>query len=114
MKKFDFIIGNPPYQGDSHKQLYPFFYLEGQKVGNCVEMIFPTAWQQPKNGKNLKQMNNKEVKEDSQIVLIDNRQNVFSGVTGAEWTNIILWKRGYDNGLNGKQRIKTNGENENK
>ena len=109
--KFDYCIGNPPYQGDNHKQLYPDFYLSAQDVADNVEMIFPIGWQEPKNALNLQKMNTKEVKEDRQIVKIDNRQNAFPNVQGAEWTNIILWKRDYDNGLNGEQMIYTNGEN---
>ena len=110
--KFDYCIGNPPYQGQNHQQLYPSFYLGGRKVAKCVEMIFPIGWQTPKNANNLKKMNNAEIKEDQQIVFIDNKQNAFSGVSGAEWTNIILWKEGFKNGFNGKQKILINGENE--
>lgn len=73
-------------------------------------MIFPTGWQEPKTANNLGKMNQAEVKEDKQIVFIDNRHNAFPAVPGAEWTNIILWKRGYDNGLNGQQRILLDGE----
>lgn len=75
-------------------------------------MVFPIGWQLPKNANNLRLLNNAEVKEDKQIIRIDNRQNLFPGVAGAEWVNIILWKRNSDNGLNGLQRILTNGENE--
>lgn len=111
--KFYAALGNPPYQGDNHQQLYPDFYQAAKDVAGCVDMIFPTGWQEPKNANNLSKMNSAEVKEDEQIVLIDNRQNVFQkDVTGAEWTNIILWKKGYDNGLNGNQRVLTNGRNE--
>ena len=113
MKRFDFIVGNPPYQeqGNNNK-LYPSFYLESQKVSECVEMIFPIAWQEPKNTNGLQKMNKAEVKQDNQIILIDNRHNVFNGVSGAEWTNIILWKNGYDNGLDGKQKIFIEGKDQ--
>ena len=107
--KFDFCIGNPPYQGENHMQLYPDFYLAGMQIADCVDMIFPTGWQDPKTANNLGKLNNQEIKSDKQIVCIDNRQNVFPGVVGAEWTNIIIWKKGYDNGLDGKQLICTNG-----
>lgn len=110
--RFDFCVGNPPYQGDNHMQLYPDFYLSGQQIADCVEMIFPTGWQEPKKANNLAKMNREAVKEDEQIVLIDNRHNAFPSVPGAEWTNIVLWKKGYDNGLNGNQRILTDGDNE--
>lgn len=109
--KFDFCIGNPPYQGDNHKQLYPDFYLAAKEIADAVDMIFPIGWQLPKNALNLQKMNTQEIKEDKQIVSIDNRQNVFVGVQGAEWTNILLWRRGYDNKLNGKQLVYINGQN---
>lgn len=107
MNKFYAILGNPPYQGENHQQIYPDFYLESQKSAENVELIFPTGWQEPKTANNLGKLNNEEVKADRQIVFIDNIHNAFSGVTGAEWTNIILWSNGYDNGLNGKQKILT-------
>lgn len=106
--KFDFRIGNPPYQ-NGKQQIYPAFYVSSQQISNCVELIFPTGWQDPKSANGLKIVNNTAIKEDRQIVFIDNRHNVFSGITGAEWTNIILWKKDYDNGLNGYQKILTNG-----
>ena len=109
--KFDVVIGNPPYQGDNHQQLYPDFYLQARKCANQACLIFPTGWQEPKTANGLGKLNKEDVKHDKQIVVIDNRQNVFPDVGGAEWTNIVLWKRFYNNGLDGKQRILTNGEN---
>lgn len=101
--KFNAVVGNPPYQGNNHSQIYPFFYNTSLKLGDVVSLIFPVGWQEPKNANNLSRMNTKEVKEDHQIVFINNCQNVFPGVSGAEWVNIVLWKKGYDNGLEGTQ-----------
>ena len=109
--KFDAVVGNPPYQGTNHQQIYPYFYLISRCLGDYATLIFPTGWQEPKNANNLSKMNNEDVKRDKQIVFIDNKQNVFPGISGAEWTNIILWKNGYDNNLEGNQLIYTNGEN---
>ena len=110
--KFDAVVGNPPYQGTNHAQIYPFFYLAAIKLSNnYVSLIFPTGWQEPKNANNLGKLNNPEIKQDKQIVFIDNRHNVFPGISGAEWVNIILWKKSYDNKLDGKQLIYTAGEN---
>lgn len=109
--KFTAVVGNPPYQGDNHFQLYPDFYLASRELGEKSILIFPTGWQEPKNANNLSKLNKKEIKEDSQIVYIDNRHNVFPNVPGAEWTNIILWKKGHDNKLDGKQKIYTDGTN---
>lgn len=108
--KFTAVVGNPPYQGENHQQIYPYFYLASRELGEYVSLIFPTGWQEPKNGNNLRLLNNKDIKGDPQIIFIDNRQNVFPGISGAEWTNIILWKHGHNNGLNGSQKIYNNGK----
>lgn len=109
--KFNAVVGNPPYQGNNHQQIYPDFYLTSIKIGEVVSLIFPTSWQEPKNANNLSCINKPEIKEDKQIVFIDNKQNVFPGISGAEWVNIILWKKGFDNLLDGKQKLFTNGNN---
>lgn len=104
-------VGNPPYQGINHQQIYPKIYVWAIKYCDEVCMIFPTGWMEAKNANGLKLMNTKEIKKDHQIVSIDVRHNVFPNVSGAEYTNIIHWKQGYDNGLNGKQLVYTDGEN---
>ena len=109
--RFDAIIGNPPYQGVNHQQIYPYFYLTSIKTSSkYVSLIFPTGWQEPKNANNLSKLNNEEIKADKQIVKIDNKHNVFPGITGAEWVNVLLWQKGYDNGLEGKQNIYIDGK----
>jgi superfamily II DNA or RNA helicase len=110
--KFNAVVGNPPYQSDAKQQIYTDFYLLARELGEVVSLIFPVGWQDPKTANNLSKLNNVSIKRDKQIVLIDNRQNVFPGISGAEWTNFILWKKGYDNQLDGSQLIFTNGENE--
>ena len=99
--KFDVCVGNPPYQSGS-QQIYTGFYLEMQKVALS---LFPVGWQEPKNANGLSKLNKKEIKEDPQIVAIKNISGAFPGVSGAENTNIILWKKDYDNKLNGLQKI---------
>jgi hypothetical protein len=113
--KFNAIVGNPPYQGNARVQLYPTFYQLAIQLGEIVTMIFPTGWQKPcaPTAKGLFKMNNPETKADNQIVFIDNRHNVFPGISGANEINIILWKRGYNNGFNGKQLILTDGSEPN-
>lgn len=107
--KFDAVVGNPSYNGENGQQIYPFFYLQGKELGNNVCLIFPVGWQEPKNANNLSVLNKEEIKTDHKIVYIDNIQNAFPSVAGAEWTNIILWSNGFNNGLNGKQKILLNG-----
>lgn len=108
-KFFYAVVGNPPYQEKNRQQIYTDFYLLSQDLGDIVSLIFPSGWQEAKKANNLYKMNNKKIKKDKQIVYIDNRRNVFSYIQ-AEWTNIVLWKRGYDNNLGGKQIIYTNGK----
>jgi len=110
--KFDAVIGNPPYQSDAKQQIYTDFYLLAREIGEVVSLIFPVGWQEPKNANNLSKLNNEIIKRDPQIIFIDNRQNVFPGISGAEWTNFVLWKKGHDNKLEGKQLIYTNGDDE--
>jgi len=111
MMKFNAVVGNPPYDGGNGQQIYTDFYLSARKLADNISMIFPIGWQGPKNANNLGKLNTKEIKEDPQIVKIDNLHNAFPKIAGAEWTNIILWQRGYDNELGGKQKILTNGIN---
>ena len=108
--KFDAVVGNPPYNGENGQQIYPFFYNQGRVIGAYVCLIFPIGWQEPKNANNLSVLNKKEIKTDRQIVYINNLKDAFPKIAGAEWTNIILWSRGYDNGLDGKQNISVNGD----
>ena len=104
--KFDYCIGNPPYQDEnSNERLYPYFYKAGIGIADCVEMIFPNAWRNAKSSNGLSVMNNAMIKKDNQIVFIKDEHKVFSGVSGAEWTNIVLWKKHFDNGFNGAQKV---------
>lgn len=102
--KFDVVLGNPPYQ-DGRKQIYADFYLASRDIANKVSLIFPMGWQEPKTANGLSKLNNKSIKQDPHIVYIENIQNAFPGVSGAEWTNIIMWDNDFDNGLDGKQYI---------
>lgn len=109
--KFDAVIGNPPYQGINHQQIYPHFYLTSLKLGKIVSLIFPVGWQEPKSANGLSEINRLEIKADKQIVYIDKYQGIFKNIAGVEWVNIVLWQNGYDNGLSGKQLIKIHGKN---
>ena len=109
---FNAVVGNPPYQGSARVQLYPTFYQLAIQLGDIATLIFPTGWQKPcaPTAKGLYKMNNPETKADKQIVFLDNRHNVFPGISGANEINIILWKHGFDNGYDGKQLLLTDGE----
>lgn len=111
MIEFDAVVGNPPYQGINHQQLYPYFYVLSKELGHYVSLIFPIGWQEAKTANNLGMMNTEQIKADEQIHFIDNRHNIFPKVAGVEWTNFIFWESGYDNQLNGLQKIYTDGIN---
>ena len=106
--KIDATVGNPPYQdGTSSKQIYPKFYEISKELSNISSLIFPSAWQEPNSNPNgnIKYMYREDVRCDKQIVSLENRTDVFPGVLGAKNVTIVLWMKGYDNKLNGKQRI---------
>lgn len=46
MIKFTLAASNPPYQGNSHAQIYPLFYHTAIEVADTVSMIFPSNWQE--------------------------------------------------------------------
>ena len=108
--KISAMVGNPPYQGDGSKQLYPAFYKTAKEIAENVCLIFPSSWQETNSrpGGSIKYMYEPSVRCDKQIVGIENMEDVFVGVTGAKNVNILLWVNGYDNGLGGKQRIRKN------
>ena len=104
-----FYISNPPFNGSGTQQIYPKFYKFAIKNFKQVLMIFPSTWQGDNTGSGLSEMTN-DIKRDKQIVYIDNIKNAFPDIHGAEKTCVICWKRGYDNGHNGKQEVYTDGE----
>ena len=105
-----FYISNPPFNGNNRQQIYPKFYKFAIRNFKQVLMIFPSTWEENNMGSGLSEMTD-DIKRDNQIVCIDNVENAFPGVDGAKDTCIIYWKRGYNNGLNGKQMVYDNGEN---
>lgn len=105
-----FYISNPPFNGNGKQQIYPKFYKFAIQNFKQVLMIFPSKWQGDNTGSGLREMSN-VIKKDKQIVCVDNVEDAFPGVDGAKDTCIIYWKRGYNNGLNGKQNVYANGKN---
>lgn len=74
MKKFDFVIGNPPYQEDSKgdnesdKSLYHYFYDSSFKIADKVELITPARFLF-NAGYTPKKWNEKMLNDDSFKVL---------------------------------------------
>lgn len=59
--KFEVIVGNPPYQGANHKQIYPKFYLWARNNCNIMSMIFPTGWRSPRTIDNILGYDGKDI-----------------------------------------------------
>lgn len=70
--KFDFIIGNPPYQeeteGTSDQQIYNFFMDETYKISDKVELITPAKFLS-NAGKTSKEWNKKMLSDEHLKVL---------------------------------------------
>lgn len=108
--KISAVVGNPPYQENTcSNQVYPKFYECAKKLAECVSLIFPSRWQKANKTPNrgITYMYKHDVRCDKQIMSIHNLSGVFGNVQGAQEVNILLWAKGYDNGLNGKQLIIT-------
>lgn len=99
--KFDIVIGNPPYQGVNGQQIYVDFYIQSLRLADYSCLIFPRSWRSPKNGNGLRRINTAQYKHDKQIMRITDYDDIFPGVQGASEVNVVLWKRNYDNSLNG-------------
>lgn len=52
--KFDFVIGNPPYQEMSKnkmtRSIYPDFVRSSQAIGQIVSLVMPARWMSGENG----------------------------------------------------------------
>lgn len=83
--KFDFVIGNPPYQedmeGTSDKPIYNFFMDEAFKLGTSVELIHPARFLF-NAGKTPKAWNAKMLKDEHFKVLdyVQDSTSVFPGI----------------------------------
>lgn len=83
--KFDFVIGNPPYQedieGTSDKPIYNYFMDEAFKLGTAVELIHPARFLF-NAGKTPKAWNAKMLKDEHFKVLdyVQDSTSVFPGI----------------------------------
>ncbi len=97
--KFDFVIGNPPYQeettGTSNqaKPVYHKFVEEAIKLDpECVVMITPSRWFA--GGMGLDDFRNKMLASQniSRIVDYTNAKDCFSGISISGGVNYFAWK----------------------
>ena len=106
--KFDFVIGNPPYQEEISedksnsslaKQLFPLFVYEAVKSSkNCVSLITPARWfagdAQDKSFKKLRDFF-RENNHISRIVFYPNDKEVFKNVEVKGGVCYFLYKCDY-------------------
>ncbi len=100
--KFDFVIGNPPYQENdggaqaSAKPVYHFFVKEGQKIGRVVSMIMPSRWMT--GGKGLDSFRQEMISDKHFSSLHDytNSKDCFGNVEIKGGVCTVLWNENYD------------------
>ncbi len=98
MKKFDFIIGNPPYQvtkgGTKNVDIWPEFVDSANVVSDNVCMIHPGRWLIPK--KQMKSTHEKII--NSGLIDFDyypDASKVFKGVAIDGGVTVTIFKKGY-------------------
>lgn len=100
--KFDFIIGNPPYQEDTlgagrqAKPVYNLFFNQAKKLNpESISMIMPSRWFS--GGMGLKPFREEMMNDQSLKVIYDytNAKDCFPDNSISGGVNYILWKRDY-------------------
>lgn len=101
--KFDFVIGNPPYQesdGGSGASATPIYnkFIESVKAINpdIISLIIPAKWYS--GGKGLDKFREEMLSDKRIAVLVDysNSQDVFPNVDVAGGVCYFIWKRIYE------------------
>ena len=99
MSKFDFIIGNPPYQqtkgGTKNVDIWPAFIDNANEVADNVCMIHPGRWLIPK--KQMKSTHDKII--NSGLIDFDyypDASKVFKGVAIDGGVTVTVFKKGYN------------------
>lgn len=102
-KKFDFVIGNPPYQemaaetGNQAKPVYHFFADQAKEVANqSVVMITPSRWFA--GGMGLDNFRNSQLSSKKIAALVDypNAKECFPGMSISGGVSYFVWKRNYE------------------
>ena len=113
--KFDFVIGNPPYQEDTDgagrqaKPIYNLFLEEAKKLSNkSVSLITPSRWFS--GGMGLEQFRNEMLNDKHIKCIVDytNAKDIFPNTSISGGVNYFVWDRNYAG--NCKFTNTTNGE----
>lgn len=101
--KFDFVIGNPPYQEEdggaqaSARPVYQHFFKESIKISDNVELIMPTRWYT--GGKGLDEFRNDMLNDNHIKTLYDypHTNDIFPRVNIRGGICIVFWSKSYNN-----------------
>lgn len=116
--KFDFIIGNPPYQEEdggasaSAKPVYQYFVDGASRVSEAYCLIMPSRWYS--GGKGLDDFRNTMLKDIHIKALHDfpNTNDMFPNVNIRGGVCIVQWDSRYNNSLDGTKVVVHEGKNE--
>lgn len=105
--KFDFVIGNPPYQEESEnesstngqkprKNVFQYFQMQADKVASDSSvLIYPGGRWMHQSGKGLKQFG-KDLINDEKLAVVEfypNSRDVFESVDISDGVTIVVKKR---------------------
>lgn len=100
--KFDYVIGNPPYQEDTDgagrqaKPIYNLFVNEIKKMQpECMCLITPSRWFA--GGMGLDSFRNDMMNDDRIKCIVDftNSKDCFDNISVSGGVNFFAWKRNY-------------------
>ena len=103
--KFDFIIGNPPYQEETSqkeittngqtpkKNIFHYFQMQADKIANeAIVLIYPAGRWIHRSGKGMADFGLNQINDTKlqKIILYANAKDVFQGVAIADGISIVL------------------------
>ena len=101
--KFDFVIGNPPYQEMSKnkmtRSIYPDFVRSSQAIGQIVSLVMPARWMSGENGpyRETQHFMDEMLKGDhlQSFHLYPNSSDLFPNVDIKGGVCLFVWNRAY-------------------
>lgn len=101
--KFDFVIGNPPYQEMSKnkmtRSIYPDFVRSSQAIGQIVSLVMPARWMSGENGPDRETQHfiDEMLKGDhlQSFHLYPNSSDLFPNVDIKGGVCFFVWNRAY-------------------
>ena len=101
--KFDFVIGNPPYQEMSKnkmtRSIYPDFVRSSQAIGQIVSLVMPARWMSGENGpyRETQYFIDEMLKGDhlQSFHLYPNSSDLFPNVDIKGGVCFFVWNRAY-------------------